>query len=133
MYQKSFLKLEGCYLFVQYHSVLFSLIISSDAVLCCYLSDTPVDALPFRITYSWTWTYSIGIYLHEFLAHLFLECCFVKYARIDQAEHAMGAFNCHYTFPGVSYRLLWQFRMLSKFNYLNIYSYMLLFFRQRFL
>ncbi|KAL1542622.1 flowering time control protein FCA-like [Salvia divinorum] len=28
------------------------------------------------------------------------ECCFVKYARIDQAEHAIGAFNCHYTFPG---------------------------------
>ncbi|KAL0420148.1 UNVERIFIED_CONTAM: Flowering time control protein FCA [Sesamum radiatum] len=31
------------------------------------------------------------------------ECCFVKYATIEQAERAIGAFHSQYTFPGVSY------------------------------
>ncbi|PIN15565.1 RNA-binding protein ELAV/HU (RRM superfamily) [Handroanthus impetiginosus] len=31
------------------------------------------------------------------------ECCFVKYATIEQAEQAIGAFNSQYTFPGVGF------------------------------
>ncbi|KAI3449375.1 hypothetical protein Pfo_006040 [Paulownia fortunei] len=30
------------------------------------------------------------------------ECCFVKYATVDQAEHAIGAFHSQYTFPGAA-------------------------------
>ncbi|XP_057782244.1 flowering time control protein FCA [Salvia miltiorrhiza] len=30
------------------------------------------------------------------------ECCFVKYARIEQAQQAIGAFNTQYTIPGAA-------------------------------
>lgn len=39
------------------------------------------------------------------LISYFLECCFVKYAAIEQAEQAIGAFNSQYIFPGVSYHV----------------------------